>query len=44
MELKDRIYRRKSVRKYTGAPVDEKTVAYDSDDWMDCLKFFHWVL
>jgi len=24
--------------------VDEKTVAYDSDDWMDCLKFFHWVL
>lgn len=27
MELKDRIYRRKSVRKYTGEPVDEKTVA-----------------
>ena len=30
---------------YPGATqVDEKTVAYDSDDWMDCLKFFHWVL
>ena len=27
MELKDKIYRRKSVRKYTGEPVDEKTVA-----------------
>ena len=24
--------------------VDEKTVAFDSDDWLDCLKFFHWVL
>lgn len=30
---------------YPGAvQLDEKTVAYDSDDWMDCLKFFHWVL
>ena len=30
---------------YPGAvQVDEKTVAFDSDDWMDCLKFFHWVL
>ena len=30
---------------YPGATqVDEKTVAYDSDDWLDCLKFFHWVL
>ena len=30
---------------YPGATqVDEKTVAYDADDWMDCLKFFHWVL
>lgn len=30
---------------YPGASqVDEKTVAYDADDWMDVLKFFHWVL
>ena len=30
---------------YPGAvQVDEKTVAYDSDDWLDVLKFFHWVL
>ena len=30
---------------YPGATqLDEKTVAFDADDWMDCLKFFHWVL
>ena len=30
---------------YPGArQVDVKTVAFDDDDWMDCLKFFHWVL
>lgn len=30
---------------YPGAKqVDEKTVSYDADDWMDCLKLFHWVL
>ncbi len=30
---------------YPGATqVDEKTVAYDSDNWLDVLKFFHWVL
>ena len=30
---------------YPGATqVDEKTVSFDSNDWMDCLKFLHWVL
>ena len=30
---------------YPGAKqVDEKTVAFDADDYMDVLKFFHWVL
>lgn len=30
---------------YPGAKqVDAKTVAFDADDYMDVLKFFHWVL
>ena len=30
---------------YPGAyQLDEKTCAFDSDNWLDCLKFFHWVL
>ena len=38
-------FRARSAGWYPGAKqVDERTVRYESDDWMDVLKFFHFCL